>query len=84
MGGTRLGEGARGGGRAILASTTEALDAIWPFFLRLPAAFDDTGDYLGNLLKRLEALGQPPTPELLQRIETFAAKRRGSPGPSAG
>jgi hypothetical protein len=61
------------------------VDAIWPFFLRLPAAFErHTGIYLDNLRERLEALGQPPTPELLQRIATLAAKRGGSPGPSAG
>ena len=33
--------------------------------------------YLDNLRKRLEALGRPPTAELLQRIETFAARRGG-------
>jgi hypothetical protein len=31
--------------------------------------------YLDNLCKHLEALGQPPTAELLQRIETFLARR---------
>jgi tetratricopeptide (TPR) repeat protein len=69
---------------AALTLAEEALDAIWPFFLRLPAAFEGpTGVMLNTVREHFKALGQPPTPELLQRIGTFDAKRSGSPGPSA-
>jgi hypothetical protein len=34
---------------------------------------------LHNLRKRLEALGQPLTAEILQRIATFEARRGGGP-----
>jgi hypothetical protein len=69
---------------AALASTQEALDAIWPLFLRLPASFErHTGMHLGNLRKCLKALGRPPPPWLLEREATFAAMRSSGAG-SAG
>jgi hypothetical protein len=57
---------------------------IWPFFLRLPAVFErNTGTMLGNLHNLLAALGRPPSPELLERIETFNATRAASPADPA-
>jgi hypothetical protein len=38
---------------------------------------------LGNVRIDLEALGQPPSPELLQRIDTFNANRTASPAEPA-
>ncbi len=67
-------QSALGQREAALASAEEALDAIWPFFQRLPAAFDgNTGGMLLNLCERLEALGRPPPLSLLERLVTFAA-----------
>ncbi len=71
-------QSALGQREAALASAQEAVDTIWPFFLRLPSAFEqDVGKWLRNLVRHLKALGQSPSPELLQRIETFEAKRGG-------
>jgi tetratricopeptide (TPR) repeat protein len=57
-----LWQSALGQREAALTSAQEALDAIWPFFLRLPATFErDTGEYLDNLLQHLKALSQPLT-----------------------
>ncbi len=68
---------------AALASAQAALDAIWPFFRRLPAAFErSTGKMLATLRFRLEALGRPLPPSLLDREATFAALRNsGAPTP---
>jgi nucleoside phosphorylase/tetratricopeptide (TPR) repeat protein len=57
-----------------LTSSQEALDTIWPLFLQLPAAFERSARlYLDNLHETLEVLGKPPSPELLQRTDTFLA-----------
>jgi hypothetical protein len=62
---------------AALASTQEALDTIWPFFLHLPAVFEQyAGGMLRNLRERLQALNRPPSADLQQRLETFGALRR--------
>ena len=65
-----------------LALAEEALDALWPLFVRLPAAFAvDAGNYLDAVRTHLAALCRPPTPALLQRIEAFDAAR-GNSGPA--
>jgi hypothetical protein len=68
---------------AALATAEEALEAIWPFFLRLSAAFErNTGIMLDNLLKRLDALGRPSPLSLVERVATFLALRTaGTPPP---
>jgi tetratricopeptide (TPR) repeat protein len=68
-----------------LSSAQEALETIWPCFLD---SLSDTGTEvavavaLDELRKQLEARGEAPSPELLQRIETFEQKRA-TPGPEA-
>ncbi|WP_437600115.1 tetratricopeptide repeat protein [Sorangium sp. So ce590] len=62
---------------AAVVSTLEALEAIWPFFLATPRAFArDAGTIVQNLLVGLEALEQPITPALLERIELHNTKIR--------
>jgi hypothetical protein len=61
---------------AALASVEAAFEAIWPSYVRLPAAFEhNTGVILANLRRHFAALGRPPSPNLLQRIETFEVRR---------
>ena len=60
---------------AAAASTQEALDAIWPLFLRVPAVFErTTGMILSNLRVDLDALGRSPSADLQARIKAFEAK----------
>ena len=75
-------QSALGQREAALVSAEEALEAIWPFFLRLPAAFEHaTGIYLRNLRTRLEDLDRPAPALLVERKATFAAMRsRGADG----
>lgn len=63
-----------GSPEAAVACAREALDAFWPLYLRLPAAFADrTCVYLRALRCRLAALHLPPTPDLLAREAHFRA-----------
>ena len=62
---------------AALASTQEALDALWPFFLRLPAAHERlTAIVFSNLRRYLAALNREPSAALLERIARFDVLRR--------
>ena len=71
-------QSALGRPEAALALAEEALHALWPLFVRLPAAFAvDTGDYLDAVRERLAALGRPH----LQRIADFEATRGSRPAP---
>ena len=71
-------QSAQGRREDALASTEAALEAIWPFFLRLPAAFASlTGTILDNLRECLQELGREPSPELLERMELFQRTQAG-------
>ena len=55
---------------AALTSAQEAVDTLWPFFIATPRAFArNMAPMLRTTLARLQALGQEPPPELLQRIQ---------------
>jgi hypothetical protein len=66
---------------AALAASQESVDALWPFYLRLPPAFSiDAGKHLAALRIRLTALSLPLPPDLLDRIATYT-RLTGHPPP---
>ena len=55
-----------------LASTQEAVDALWPFFVAIPAAFArDTRMMLSGLLVCLKVLGRPPGAATVERVARY-------------
>jgi hypothetical protein len=59
-----------------LASSQEALDTIWPFFLWQPAAVEgDVELILRNVRFVLETLDRSPSREFLQRMKIFEEER---------
>ena len=59
-----------------LASSQEALDTIWPFFLWQPAAVEgDVELILRNVRFVLETLDRSPSREFLQRTKIFEEER---------
>jgi hypothetical protein len=56
-----------------LASLHEALDILWPYFLKLPAAFASiTGPLLHEVAVQQQAVGSPPPATWKERVETWA------------
>jgi tetratricopeptide (TPR) repeat protein len=56
-----------------LASLHEALDILWPFFLKLPAAFASiTGPLLHEVAVQQHEVGSPPPATWKERVETWA------------
>jgi hypothetical protein len=55
-----------------LAAIEEALDTLWPFFERIPAAFGgDIEEALSQAQELHKALRKPLPPLLLERLATF-------------
>jgi nucleoside phosphorylase/tetratricopeptide (TPR) repeat protein len=55
-----------------LESAQEAVDVLWPFFIALPQAHVPLmGMILNNVASQFKTLGQPPSPELKEKLSTF-------------
>jgi nucleoside phosphorylase len=68
-------QSALGQRQAGLASTREALDCLWPYFLKLPAAFaENTGIMLRTVFEDLASLEQVPDAALFDYLRIFAEK----------